>query len=133
MKYQLLIVLMLGLSLAPSEVCASGADISGTWEITIERTAEQGGTFDAAIVFKQTGEKLSGVYSGRFGEHKVIGTVKGDKAVFSWEIEPTTDGGKRPCHVTFNGALESPTRMTGAVECFCGEGQKCKWTGTKKK
>jgi hypothetical protein len=133
MKYQLLIVVLLGLSLVTSGAWADGADISGTWEITIERTAEQGGTFNAAIVFKQTGEKLSGVYSGRFGEHKVVGRVEGGKAVFSWEIEPTADGGKPPCPVTFNGALESPTKMTGAVECFCGEGQRCKWTGTKKK
>jgi hypothetical protein len=133
MKYQLLIVVLLGLSLVTAGAWANGADISGTWEFTIERAAEQGGKFSAMIVFKQTGEKLSGAYSGRFGEHKVIGAVKGDKAVFSWETEPTTDGGKLPCMVIFNGAIESPNKMAGAVECFCGEGQKCKWTATKKK
>jgi hypothetical protein len=132
MKYQLLIIVLTGLSLVAAGAGAVATDISGKWEITIERTAEQGGTFNATLVFKETGEKLSGSYSGRFGEHKVIGVVKGDKAVFSWENKPTTDGGKPPCPVTFNGAIESPTKMTGAVECFCGEGQKCKWTATKK-
>src|SRR5688572_4457488 len=131
MKYQLLIIILTGLSLITAG--AGATDISGTWEITIERTAEQGGTFNATLVFKETGEQLSGSYSGRFGEHKVIGVVKGDKAVFSWENKPATDGGKPPCPVTFNGTIESPTKMTGAVECFCGEGQKCKWTATKKK
>jgi len=133
MQYQLLIVVLLGLSQVTSGAWANDADITGTWEITIERTAEQGGTFNATIVFKQTGAALSGAYSGRFGEHKVIGEVKGDKAVFSWETEPTTDGGKLPCPVVFNGVIESQDKMTGAVECFCGEGQRCKWTGTKKK
>jgi hypothetical protein len=133
MKYQLLIIFLLGLSLGTADAWPNFADISGTWEITIERTAEQGGTFNATLVFKQAGEKLSGSYSGRFGEHKIIGAVKGDKAVFSWENKPTTDGGKSPCLVAFNGVVESPTKMAGAVECFCGEGQKCKWTATKKK
>jgi hypothetical protein len=133
MKCQLLIVVLLGLSLVTSGAWANGADISGTWEITIERTTEQGGTFNATIVFKQTGEKLSGAYSGRLGEHKVIGAVKEDKAVFSWETKPTTDGEELPCPVIFDGAIESPNKMTGAVERFCGEGQKCKWTATKKK
>ena len=91
MQYQLLIVVLLGLSQVTSGAWANDADITGTWEITIERTAEQGGTFNATIVFKQTGAALSGAYSGRFGEHKVIGEVKGDKAVFSWETEPRSE------------------------------------------
>jgi hypothetical protein len=132
MKSQMLIVVLLGLSLLTASAWANATDISGTWGITIERTAEQGGTFNATFVFKQAGEQLSGTYSGKFGEHKVIGTVKGDKVVFSWEQKPTTDGGKRPRPVTFDGTLESPTKMTGTVIAFCGE-QKCEWTATKKK
>jgi len=133
MKYQLLIIFLLGLSLGTGAAWANAADISGTWEFTIERTAEQGGTFNSTLVFKQTGSALSGAYSGRFGEHKIIGAVKGDKAVFSWESKPATDGGKSPCQVSFNGVIESTNKMTGDVDCFCGEGQKCKWTATKKK
>src|SRR5262245_51948801 len=133
MKYQLLITVLLGISLASSGAWASAADISGSWEITIERTAEQGGTFNATLVFKQTASALSGAYSGRFGEHKIIGALKGDKAVFSWENNPTNDGGKSPCQVIFNGVIESTNKMTGDVDCFCGEGRKCKWIATKKK
>jgi hypothetical protein len=136
MKYQLLIVVLLGLSLVTAGASTNAIDISGMWGITIERTEEQGGTFNATLVFKQEGEKLSGNYSGRFGEHKFIGTVKENKVVFSWEGEknPTEpEGGKLPPTIIFNGTLESPTKMTGTMVPFCGERQKCKWTATKKK
>ena len=34
--------------------------------------------------------------------------------------------------VTFNGTIESPTRMTGTVEVpYCPEGQRCTWTATR--
>jgi hypothetical protein len=132
MKYQLLIVVLLGLSqVTAGSQAANTTDISGVWACTIERTADQGGTFNATFVFKQENEKLSGTYSGRFGEHKFSGTVKGNKVEFTWE-KPPSDGPKQPVTVTFKGALESPTKMTGTVVAFCGE-EKCKWTATKKK
>ena|SRR6266498_488818 len=127
MKYQLLLVVSLGLLLVTAR--AKAADLSGTWTFTIERAT---GPVNETFVFKQAGEKLSGAYSGPWGEHKVIGTVKGDLVVFNWEIAP--GGGKRPPTVTFDGKLESPAKMTGTVEVpYCAEGQKCKWTATKRK
>jgi len=30
-------------------------------------------------------------------------------------------------------SVSSTTLAQQTVECFCGEGQKCKWTGAKKK
>jgi hypothetical protein len=133
MKSQLLLLFLLGLSLVTAgSGAAKATDISGTWGITVERTAEHGGTFNDTLVFKQEGEKLSGTYSAKFRERKISGTVKGDKVVFIWEEKPTTDGGKRSRPVTFDGKLESPTKMTGTVVAFCGE-EKCKWTAIKKK
>jgi hypothetical protein len=131
MKSQLLIVVLLGLSLVTAGSWAANAtDISGTWAVTIERAS---GPVNDKFVFKQEGEKLSGVYSGSFREHKFNGTVKGNKVVFTWE-KPPADGGKLPPTVTFEGTIESPTKMTGTVEIpFCKEGQKCKWTATKQK
>jgi hypothetical protein len=52
--------------------------------------------------------------------------------MFIWEQKPTADGDKGPAPVTFDGMLESPTKMTGTVVAFCGR-EKCKWTATKKK
>jgi len=131
MKYQLLIAL-LGLSLVTAGAWGFVTDISGTWAFTIERAT--GPVHDETFVFKQASEKLTGTYSGMwFREQNVIGSVKGDQVVFSWDI--TTDGGgKRPPTVTFVGKLESPSKMTGTVEVpYCVEGQNCKWTATKKK
>jgi len=130
MKSQLLIVVLLGLWLVTAGAGAGATNISGTWECTIERAS---GPVHDTLVFKQTGEKLSGTYSGSFREHKFNGTVKGNKVEFTWE-KPPADGGKLPPTVTFNGTIESPTKITGTVEIpFCKEGQKCKWTATKKK
>ena len=57
--------------------------------------------------------------------------MKGDKVVFGFEV--TGIGAKGSATATFTGAIESPTKMTGAVgNPFCGnEGRK--WTATKKK
>jgi hypothetical protein len=131
MKFQLLIVVLLGGLLITTSGWKNAADITGTWKITVERSAEYSGNFTSTLVFKQAGAKLSGTYSGKFGEHKFSGAVKGDKVEFTWE-KPPTDGPKQPPTVTFNGTLESPTKMTGTVVAFCRE-EKCKWTATKKK
>jgi hypothetical protein len=132
MRSRLLIGGLLGVFLINTGGWKNATDITGTWEITVERSAEYSGNFTSTLVFKQAGDQLSGTYSGKFGEYKVIGTVEGDKVVFSWEQKPPTDGGKRPRPVTFDGKLESPTKMTGTVVAFC-QSEKCKWTATKKK
>ncbi len=130
MKYQSLIIVLLGLSLVTTNAWTKAINISGTWECTIER---ESGPVKDTLVFTQRGEKLSGNYNGSRGKHKFNGTVKGNKVVFSWE-KPPDAGPKPPPTVTFNGTIESPTKMTGTVEIpFCKEGQKCKWTAIKKK
>ena len=129
MKHRSLIVVVLGLSMVTASAWTA-TDISGTWAFTIERV---NGPVTATAVFKQDGEKLTGTYSGLFGEHKFVGTLKGDKAAFTWENIPDPNG-KRPPTVTFNGTLESPIRMTGTVEVpYCPEGQTCKWVANRKK
>ncbi len=131
MKYPHLIILVLTLSLGvavaqPTQSIST--NISGTWEVTIERAS---GPVNDKFVFKQEGEKLSGTYSGSFFEHKFNGTVKANKVVFTWD-QPA-DAGKLPPAVTFNGTLQSSTKMTGTVGIpFAPEGQTCKWTATRK-
>jgi len=123
----LLVVFSLGFGLTPVGAEARPVNLTGTW--AVQYMGGQG-PIKMTFVLKQTGEKLSGDYSGPFGPHKVIGAVKGNKVVFGWEQE---GNGGSAFTVAFKGAIESATRMTGTVgNPFCGE-VGCKWTGTKKK
>jgi hypothetical protein len=128
MKYRLLIALLIGLSLAPADALGGAADISGTWALVYE--TRDGGHITVTFAFKQQGGKLTGDYSGPFGEHKVTGTVKGDKAVFGFDVKGPGD--KPTATANLSGTIESTTRMTGTVGSpFCGGG--CKWVATRKK
>jgi len=122
MKYQLLIVCLLGLLPVPVGSWASATDISGTWAFSVNL---EGGpqNIKNTFVFKQEGEKLIGDSSGGFPEGKVTGTVKGNKVEFSVE------GKNKLVRINYTCTIESPTKMSGALEFPKGPG---KWTATKK-
>jgi hypothetical protein len=61
-----------------------GADVSGTWNAKVETDAGSG---TPVFVLKQSGEKLSGTYSGTLGEAKVSGSVKGADVVIEFEVQ----------------------------------------------
>jgi len=125
MKYQLLIIFLLGLLLGTADAGANAADISGTWACSID--TGNGLRPNGTLVFKQAGEKLTGTLSGQSGEQKITGTVKGDQVVFSFDI--TMRGQTQPSKVTYTGTIESPTKMTGAAEYPKGT---VNWSATKK-
>lgn len=101
-------------------------DISGTWSFSVDMGSQQG---TPTFVFKQQGERLSGTVTRPGGEQqKVSGTVKGDKTVF-W-FEATRDG--RSLKATYSGAIESPAKMSGAVEFTGAVTGKGTWTATRK-
>jgi hypothetical protein len=126
MKYQLLIVLLLGLALGTAG--AGAPNISGTWAFAVGTGESK--PFNVTFAFKQEGEKLSGTYYDvKGGEHPVTGTVKGDQAVFSYELS----AGKQSMTVRYTGTIASPTKMTGSVEWIGGGVPPGKWTATKKK
>ena len=125
MKYQLLIIFLLGLSLGTAGgtagTASSAADISGTWAFTI--TLESGPLNSPLMfVFKQAGEKLTGTQ----GENKLSGTVKGNKVAFS--VEGKNKSGDTYKN-TYTGTIESPTKIAGTAEFPKGPG---KWTATKR-
>lgn len=128
MKNQLLLALLLSLTIialaASSGAKAGAADISGTWNFSVD--LEEGSHGDPTFVFKHEGEALTGTYSGPLGEQKVTGTVRGDQAVFGFEFKNEDQMIK----ATYTGKIESPTKMTGTVEI--GAQAKGKWTATKK-
>jgi hypothetical protein len=138
MRRQLLVALLLvpfspGFGLTPAGAKSGPVNLTGTWGLEyMGRDAPIKMTF----VFKQEGEKLSGVFSGvgPYPEASVTGVVKGNKVVFGWDFK----GGMSPQSaqsvqtITFKGTIDSATRMTGKVGSpFCGLG--CAWTATKKK
>src|SRR5262245_57541691 len=135
MKYQLLIIVSLVLSLAPGAAGSAAADISGTWKGSIDRPGNSYGPLDITFIVKQEGEKLTGTYTDdirKSNPQKITGTVKGNKAVFSWELKPPPSNPKPPLIVTFAGTIESPTRITGTIRNPYCDGE-CKWTVTKQK
>jgi hypothetical protein len=124
MKYQLLIILLLGLSLGTVGAGAGATDISGTWDCSVNL---EGGPQNVknTFVLKQQGEKLTGSQSGGLGEQQITGAVKGNKVVFGYE-------GKREgqtLKITYTGTIESLTKMSGTLQFPKGPGT---WTATKK-
>jgi hypothetical protein len=62
----------------------AGADVSGTWQATVETDAGSG---TPTFVLKQTGETIGGTYSGALGQAQVSGSVKGADVVIQFEVE----------------------------------------------
>jgi len=78
------------------------ADISGTWNVTVEI---QGNTGTPTFILKQAGEKLTGTYSGMLGDAPVTGTIQGDKVEWSFDAKSDQVSGK----ITYKGTLTGNT------------------------
>lgn len=96
-------------------VAASGAagqsqkfDVTGTWAFEVQTDA---GTGSPTITFKQDGEKLTGHYTGTFGEAELTGTVKGADITFSFSAEVQGFA----LTSTYKGTIESNTSMKGTL------------------
>jgi hypothetical protein len=123
MVYQLMFVVLLALSLGMTGTGAGAENISGTWAFSINL---EGGPQNVknTLVFKQEGEKLTGSQSGGLGDHQITGTVKGDKVTFGFDLK----WGDQTAKVTYNGTIQSPTKMSGTLEFPKGPGN---WTATR--
>ena len=98
---------------------ALAADISGKWSFDVVLDAGSG---SPNFEFTQTGETLTGMYHGQFGDAKLTGTVKGDKVEFTFG----SDAGS----VKYSGTLDGANKMKGTVDY--GEAGKGTFTATKK-
>ena len=112
-------LLTLVLALAP----AFAADVTGTWYFAVELSVGSG---SPTFVFKQTGEKLTGTYSGSLGEAPLAGKVEGDRIEFSFEA--STAGEK--FRATYTGTIKDAKAMSGKVDY--GEFGSGTWTARKK-
>src|SRR5690242_881964 len=118
MSKLMLIVFVAGLACMP----LLAHDVSGNWEFNVDTSAGSG---SPSFVFAQSGEKITGTYSGLFGKADVTGTVKGDQIDFSFKFEYSGQSGV--AHYT--GVIESDKKMNGKVAFGdLGEGT---WTATK--
>jgi hypothetical protein len=84
-------------------------DVTGKWIAEVETPAGSG---SPTFTFKQDGEKLTGHYSGTFGEADLTGSVKGKEITYSFSVEAQ---GSR-LDVTYSGTLESKDSMKGTVK-----------------
>jgi len=58
-------------------------DVAGKWTMSMQMEI---GTATPALVFKQAGEKLTGTYTGRYGEYPLTGTLKGKVIEFGFSM-----------------------------------------------
>lgn len=94
------------IALALLTAVSLAADISGTWTAAVTLDAGSG---TATFVLKQSGDQITGTYSGALGEAKVMGTVKGDAVEWSFD---NADAG----HVKYSGKIKSATKIEGTTE-----------------
>jgi opacity protein-like surface antigen len=110
--------------LAAALTCASAAaDVTGTWQLDVQLDQGSG---TPTMTLKQEGAKLTGKFSGQFGESEVTGTVDGDSIRFDF----TVDAGGAPVKVRYQGKIQSGSAMQGT--CEYGEFASGKWTARKK-
>jgi|SRR5215467_51488 len=127
MKTYTTVAVLFSLLLCPvvsTGIAAGMAAISGTWTFSVD--LEDGRHGAPMFVFEQQGEKLTGSYTGPLGEYDVTGTVKGDQAVFGFQI----DAGDQNVTATFSGKIDGDSRMTGNVDF--SNGVRGKWVATKR-
>lgn len=64
-------------------IAAFAIDVSGTWNAKVQLSTGQSGS--PTFVLKQDGEKLTGTYSGAFGDAPIKGTIKGNDITLDFE------------------------------------------------
>jgi hypothetical protein len=117
-RFKLLLSGMVVLGLVLGASMAVAADLTGTWNLSV---TSAGGTGNPTFVLKQTGDTLSGTYTGRFGEAPCTGTVKGNDVEIIYEMSGTK--------VVYKGKVDG-NKMSGTVD-FGGQGSG-DFTGEKK-
>ena len=78
-------ILTLALALSAAHGSAQAKlDVTGKWAFNVETAAGAGAP---TMTFKQDGEKLTGHYTGTFGEADLTGTIKGSDIAFSFSVD----------------------------------------------
>ena len=93
----------------------SKVDVTGKWAFSVETSAGAGAP---TMTFKQDGEKLTGHYTGTFGEADLTGTVKGAVIAFSFSVD--AQGTK--INEVYTGTVDKDTMKGKIVIEGLGEG-----------
>lgn len=72
----------------PAPKPAAGIDVSGKWAVVLELSI---GSSNPTLVLKQDGTKVTGTYTGRYGESKLSGTID-DKRQFVFQVALSAEG-----------------------------------------
>jgi hypothetical protein len=118
-KFNLVLVCLMVLGLVLGASSSQAADLTGTWNLEL---VTAGGTGNPVFALKQTGDKLTGTYTGRFGDAPCTGTVKGN----DFEIVYEMNGGK----IVYKGKVDG-NKMSGEAD-LAGQASG-KFTGEKAK
>jgi hypothetical protein len=90
-------------------------DVTGKWAFNVETSAGAG---QPTFTFKQDGEKLTGHYTGTFGEADLTGTVKGADITFSFTVDAQGTSLKE----TYTGTVDKDTMKGKLTIEGLGEG-----------
>ncbi|MBN2199493.1 MAG: hypothetical protein JW747_06535 [Candidatus Aminicenantes bacterium] len=115
-------VLLSFLALACLPALAQTADVSGTWDITVN--SPRGETTNPMTIV-QDGEKITVTITGRRGEFVGQGTVKGKD--IEWSVTRTTPRGEFT--MVYTGTVEGDS-MSGQARI--GESRTMEWKAVKK-
>ncbi len=108
---------------ALASASAYAADITGTWEAQVDLDAGSG---TATFTFKQSGEALTGTYSGTLGEANITGKLEGRHVEWSFEASQGGESAK----IKYSGTLAPDGSISG--DCDYGPIGKGNFKATKK-
>ena len=111
-------IMMLVCAASAARIAAQGGakvDVTGKWAFNVETSAGAG---SPTFTFKQDGEKLTGHYTGTFGEAEVTGTIKGADITFSFAADAQGTAVKS----TYTGTVDKDTMKGKLVIEGFGEG-----------
>lgn len=63
-------------------------DVTGKWAVVLELSI---GTSNPTLALKQDGSKVTGTYTGRYGDSKLTGTID-DKRVLTFQVSLSAEG-----------------------------------------
>jgi hypothetical protein len=110
-------IVVLGCALQTRIAAQGGSkvDVTGKWAFNVETSAGAGAP---TFTFKQDGEKLTGHYTGTFGEADLTGTVKGADITFAFTVDAQGTALKE----TYTGTVDKDTMKGKLVIEGLGEG-----------